>query len=215
MELDYSYLASAENPWGFGWEALVAIGTLALAIGTVALALKTRDLATEAAADRRAQWRPVLLPSHDEFTPRGGGGAGGPQVGDAKWALLYDSRMRTLVVQIRNTGRGPALHIRAQVECPDMEGAISPESWSLGALAANQDHSLVFNNVQFAAHVQLLLDYRDLSGHAYATACTITRQSPNPPRVYDVRVFDGHSVTSLGDAVYPQAGLRDARPNSG
>ena len=55
-------LIFAAHPWAFGWEALAAIGTLALALGTVALAWTTRHLAEESAADLRSQWRPLLLP---------------------------------------------------------------------------------------------------------------------------------------------------------
>jgi hypothetical protein len=37
------------SPWGFGWEGLVAIGTLALAVSTVLLAISTRSLAKKTA----------------------------------------------------------------------------------------------------------------------------------------------------------------------
>lgn len=39
----------AASPWEFGWEALVAIGTLGLALATAALAWSTRNLAKETA----------------------------------------------------------------------------------------------------------------------------------------------------------------------
>lgn len=39
---------SAANAWSFGWEALVAVGTLLLAVATVLLAASTRRLAGEA-----------------------------------------------------------------------------------------------------------------------------------------------------------------------
>ena len=45
----------------FGWDALVALGTLSLAAVTLALVVATRTLASRADAEVRAQWRPVLL----------------------------------------------------------------------------------------------------------------------------------------------------------
>lgn len=42
---------SGSSPWGFGWEALVAIGTLTLAVSTVLLAIATRSLAKKTAQE--------------------------------------------------------------------------------------------------------------------------------------------------------------------
>jgi hypothetical protein len=42
---------AATSSWQFGWEALVAIGTLALALATVGLAWSTRNLASETAEE--------------------------------------------------------------------------------------------------------------------------------------------------------------------
>jgi hypothetical protein len=75
------------SPWTFGWDALVAIGTIALAVGTIGLAFaafltakRTRDLATDtermadetrtlADLQRRAQQaavKPTLMPAPGE-----------------------------------------------------------------------------------------------------------------------------------------------------
>lgn len=57
----------ATGAWTFGWDALVAIGTLALAATTVLvagftyrLASKTSELAAATQADVAAQFRPVV-----------------------------------------------------------------------------------------------------------------------------------------------------------
>jgi hypothetical protein len=44
-------VAVGPSPWGFGWEALVAIGTLALAGATLLLAISTRSLAKKTAQE--------------------------------------------------------------------------------------------------------------------------------------------------------------------
>jgi hypothetical protein len=85
------------SSWEFGWEALVAIGTLTLAFFTWRLARQTGDLARETANEVRSNARPVLVAA-------AGTGArlevGGPS----------DRDYGTLVIPVRNAGRGPALN---------------------------------------------------------------------------------------------------------
>ncbi|MGW0828440.1 hypothetical protein [Streptomyces sp. NPDC002845] len=203
-------LAAAEtDPWASGWDMLVALGTLGLAVGTVllaaftfALALRTHALARDSEATLRSQWRPVLVPAAHKPEE---GVMTTPQIRP----LTYNPNEQILTVRIHNAGTGPALYVRAHLERPDQPGGISPRNWSRAALAPGEAADLVFENASFAQRAQLLLDYRDLAGHQYGTACTIERVNLEP-RMYDVLVED-HSVTTLGDAVYPQEGLRDAR----
>jgi len=200
-----SLLASAEpGPWAFGWDFFVALGTLGLAWFTARLAARTRDLAQETAADQRAQWRPVLLPI--AATPSQYYGARPDDPG-----IFYNLQEKSLHVRIRNNGRGPALYVRAHLERAGEEGALSPRNWSRGTLAPGEAVELTFEHASFAQRAQLLLDYRDLAGRPHASVCTIERGTFDP-RVYDVLVFEDHSVTKLGDALYPQEGLRDVRP---
>lgn len=77
-------------------------GTLALAIFTAALAWSTRRLASEAGAERRANWQPVLVPHVEK-------GAGGIAVAGL---CLEDG---TLSMRVRNVGRGPALKVSAAI----------------------------------------------------------------------------------------------------
>jgi hypothetical protein len=51
--------ATDSSPWEFGWEALVAIGTLVLAIATGGLALSTRNLAGKTAEEVKHSGRLV------------------------------------------------------------------------------------------------------------------------------------------------------------
>jgi hypothetical protein len=177
----------ASHPWGFGWEALVAIGTGLLALATFILARKTARLANASAADLRSQWRPLLVP------------------GQATDGLQYDQEARRLRVPIRNSGRGPALFVRTLL---DPENA-SPVNWSLGSLASGDEVVLIFDGIslQGPPRRQVLLDYRDLAERTYSTAIVI-ETFPEAPRFYDVRLFEDHTVTPHGDAVQ-QEGIRD------
>jgi hypothetical protein len=193
-----AYLRSVEllaaNPWEFGWEALVAVGTLLLALATAYLALRTRTLAKASEADLRVQWRPVILPTSDSPSTR---------------AISYDESEGSLRVRVRNAGRGPALYTRTHLE----PGGISPEHWSLGALAAGDERELIFRTAKVNPPIQLLFDYRDLADRTYSTSVTVDVVSGDM-RFYDVHLFEDHAVTFLGDAVYPQPGLRDVSPKA-
>ena len=170
--------------WELGWDALVGIGTLLLAGATFLLVLRTAALAKSSDADIRAQWRPMILPGQ---------------------VLFYSGA--ALQVGIRNGGRGPALYVRAQIE----PGGVSPEGWSLGALAAGDKRELRFPTTKPDSATQLLFDYRDLAGRTYSTSITIEVVSDDM-RFYDVQLFEDQAVTTLGDSIYPQPGLRDVSP---
>ncbi|MGW2987123.1 hypothetical protein [Streptomyces goshikiensis] len=164
------------------------MATLVLAGFTRSLASRTKSLAEETAADQRAQWRPVLLP--------------GPE------GTISN---RKLSVEVRNAGRGPALFVRAQ-----LEGEVvltSPLDWGGGALAPSDIQQLIFEDVRdHSVPVQLLLDYRDLAGRSYATSITLVRRGEESVYAYDVRWWEDHTVTTQGDAFYPQPGTTDVSP---
>jgi hypothetical protein len=189
----------ATNPRGFGWEALVALGTLLLALSTFYLALRTSTLAKASEAEVRAQWRPVILPGSDSSPER---------------AIVYDDNEGSLHVRVRNAGRGPALYIRTHLEPWGREpSGVSPEHWSLGALAPGDERELRFRTPEIERPSQLLFDYRDLADRTYSTSVTIDVVNGDM-RFYDVHLFEDHSVTYHGDAVYPQPGLRDVSPKA-
>lgn len=99
--------ATEAHTWDWNWEALVAVSTIALTLATGGLAFftarvaaKTRDLAQEGEADRRAQWRPVLMPAGDRFVPLPEGEALG--WGHTVAGLEYDSTDHVLTVRLHN-----------------------------------------------------------------------------------------------------------------
>jgi hypothetical protein len=173
------------------WDALVAIGTLALGGATFWLGWYTRKLARTSAADLQAQWRPIILP-----VP-----VGEPT---ARENVEYDEVEGVLRVQVQNAGRGPALFLQAVVDPrgdPDERGPVA-------ALAAGDGRLFMFKSVKNERQqAQILLDYRDLTGRPYSTSITIDLQRR---AFYDVRVFS-HFTTGQTDSVYPQPGLRDVR----
>jgi hypothetical protein len=175
--------------WALGWDALVAVGTLSLAGGTYWLARTTKKVALADVANLRAQWRPMLVP-FDEPTFRADADTG-------QW---------TGSIPIQNSGRGPALYVRATLEPPNN----SPDHWSLGAISPGEDRILRFSNIAARnLNYQLLLDYRDLAGRLYSSAIVIdfpSNDDTEPGRFYDVKLFEDIAVTSLGDSV-PQQGL--------
>lgn len=113
------------SPWTFGWEALVAIGTLSLAAATLLLAWLTRSVARASSADIAAQWRPLVVPGRNTEK------------------FVYDAHVRKLAVPIRNDGRGPALFVRVLLDPEN----ISPDNWSLGSLGASDEVTLTFSSL--------------------------------------------------------------------
>jgi hypothetical protein len=181
------------DAWTFGWDALVAIGTLALAAVTGVLALMTWRLASSTAAEMRSQARPVLIPGL-------GGDVRGAVTSDA---LRYDPQQRQLIVNLRNAGNGPALFVRVALE----PSGNSPNSGPLAAMASGDEVQFVFaGEPESRIRWQVLLDYRDLAGRTYASAVLI--ESTPSLRFYDVRAFEDRAITPHGDAL-PQEGVTD------
>jgi hypothetical protein len=83
--------------WDWGWDTLVALGTLGLAIFTALLAFATNKLAAASRADEEAQWRPVLVSAA------------------ASAPVSYDEQDGELAFEVRNVGRGPAFGVGAQL----------------------------------------------------------------------------------------------------
>jgi hypothetical protein len=172
--------------------AVGAVGTLLLAAATVVLAISTKKVADGTADELRAQWRPVLIPTgtrEDRTRPVGNG-------------------QPNLILRIRNSGRGPALFVRVQL---DPQG-VSPDDWNRAAMADGGEAVLVFGQTStLPPAMQLLLDYRDLGGRQYATSAVITvNTDQNGNRIlrfYDVRTFRDTTLTTHGDSVR-QPGLR-------
>ncbi|MCX4429606.1 hypothetical protein [Streptomyces mirabilis] len=199
--------AEAVSAWAWGWDALVAIGTGILAVSTGGLALftaslasRTRRLADEGAEDQRAQWRPLLLPVY-------------PEMKNGDYSLRQGTK--ALYVGLQNAGRGPALHVRIEIEVVGTPERFIPLAIGpLGALAPNGEVELAFPITDLRSDAQILCDYRDVANREYSSSITINFSGEHPeyPRFYDVRCWEDHSVTSGADAGYPQPGLTNVSP---
>jgi len=168
--------------WALGWEAIVALGTLALALATVVLAWKTKMLADESVQDRASQSRPVLVPGvADPATPpvevRG-----------------------SLVLRVRNAGRGPALDVQA------LAATRAPQPWDSGAVSPDTESVLEFTDVgDFADSLSVTLDYKDLADRQFRSTIVVRRvpdRPASPPRyrVADVVIQDASEINSPGVA---------------
>lgn len=140
------------SAWAFGWDALVAIGTLGLAASTIVLALKTAALAGATATDVAAQDRPVLVPALQSD-------------------VAYDvDRFDAVIV---NAGKGVALDIQASVSSAGQTTAA--DTWNKAALAPGADVKLHFAGVFFirADPVVLHLQYRDIADNAHTSEIVV------------------------------------------
>jgi hypothetical protein len=160
------------SPWEFGWEALVAIGTLTLAFFTWRLARQTGDLARETASEVRSNARPVLIAA-------AGTGArlevGGP----------VDKEYGTLVIPIRNAGRGPALNAFAYAITTTRAGDARTNIVNVGNVPSDGDaaaHILSVKNVDatdswerdgFLA-IRAVIVYSDLAGAQFHTVVRLS-----------------------------------------
>lgn len=170
--------------WDWGWDSLVAIGTLTLAFATGYLALKTKLLADQTADEVASQTRPVLVPAQR---------ADGPRV-----PLIFNTRNLELEVQIRNSGRGPALDVQATLD------GLAPQTWHKAAISPNTSERLTFESVPLLqegeAAKTLSLQYRDLAGREFESRILIDRISEDPDVHYsDQYRFADVSLTSPGE----------------
>jgi hypothetical protein len=127
------------SAWGFGWEALVAIGTIGLATFTAWLAWSTRRLVGETEQDVRSEFRPVLI-----------GGTGGGLL------ITYTAGQPhgQTTVAVKNVGPGPALNITAKLRMT------APKAWKsetrqLGTVGPGQPGS---------ANIDVAVDSLDPNG---------------------------------------------------
>jgi hypothetical protein len=114
------------NPgaWDFGWNSLVAIGTLSLAAFTVWLAWSTRRLAIETADEIAADFRPVLIDAAGESItvdyPQRATGPGGVELA------------------VRNVGPGPAMNATVQFVIRSGKNDWTSPAFDVGTIAPDE-----------------------------------------------------------------------------
>lgn len=162
------------DPWAFGWDALVAFGTLALAAVTFLLAWSTRRLAVETATEVQAQWRPILVPVEgsiemferelSELEQQIAEKVPSQRIRDRE-VDTRESIRRRVEMNIRNIGPGPALEIMVSHlwEGPRPWTASSTDA---GVIPPNTDWVLKHDGFAEERTRDVRLQYRDLAAAA-------------------------------------------------
>ncbi len=145
------------DPWAWGWDSLVALGTIGLAVVTLLLAVATFITARAAAQEVRANWRPVIVPADDV---------------ELDWASDQD----LLILGIRNIGEGGAYDVDAALEIGGTyipaELFVPGESNSINFTVVPPGDTLevYFSDIKTKPHKGgLVIDYSDLNGHRYGS----------------------------------------------
>jgi hypothetical protein len=157
----------------WGWDALVAIGTIALAAGTFLLALSTRRAAKASAEDVRAQWRPVVVPSAE-----------------------FDDEFEELAIKVHNVGRGAAYYIDAALGIdgtywPARDLAIGQRMATFAVVPPAADLRLAFEcSDGLPREAEILIDYTDLNGRPYSTRIELELNTSMSLQVARVELSD-------------------------
>jgi hypothetical protein len=180
------------SQWGWGWDALVAIGTLALALATFGLAIGTFLTARAAGLEIRSKWRPVIVPAADV---------------QVNW-IEHDE---VVVLAIRNIGEGGAFDVDAGL---DLGGSIFPasrlahgdtEPMNFAALPPAESLTLRFTHIhEQPTSAAVVIDYSDLSGHRYGSRIQIeptyvSTADSEPLFMARVRHSEGKIVVAWND----------------
>lgn len=141
------------SSWAFGWNALVALGTIFLAVVTLGVVVYAARQVKATGRDIAAQDRPVLVPSESP-------------------SLTYDSAR--LQPAIRNAGKGVALDVQALLEWRTYSRAA--ETWNKAALSPGASAILTFEVPMLEADFLILrLQYRDIANSVHTSDIVIDR----------------------------------------
>lgn len=165
----------ADFKWG--WDAVIAVGTLALAAGTFLLALSTWRSARASAEDVRSQWRPAVAPGRDA---------------DVKF------EEEAIWIRVRNVGRGAAYYVDAALGVEDYYvpadefGSGRNGLGNLAVLSPGEELGLSFGiSDGRPSGAEVLIDYADLNGRPYSTRIEIAQSiSPGVLRMSKVELSD-------------------------
>jgi hypothetical protein len=179
------------DPWEWGWDALVALGTIGLAVVTFLLAVGTFITARAAAEDVRADWRPVIVPADDV---------------EVDW--VADEQL--VVLGIRNIGQGGACDVDAALA---LNGMYTPASLfapgetnaiNFTVVPPGNTLETYFSGIKAKPHEgELVIDYSDLNGRRYGSRIDIRETTAYLPK-QEFPVLRMAGVThSEGEIVVP------------
>lgn len=163
----------------WGWDALVAIGTLTLAAATMLLAWSTQRAAKATALDVSTQWRPAIVPGVEA-------------------ELIYTPDERLAMVRVRNAGRGPAFHVEAALSIeniyypPSIVDLSDDELMNFAIFRVDEAMDLYFTHLAGppTGDCKLLIDYDDVNGNAYSSRIEIREVTVYEPHEYRLRQMD-------------------------
>ena len=200
------------DPWGFGPDALVAIGTLSLAgvTGYLAkvtsrMATKSSDLATETAEDVRSGVRPALIDAAGQAQPQ-------MEFGGRTMDGFKD--YGTLRVAVRNAGRGPALNVYGYAFVATKASAKYTRFVTVGNIAPDESATVdlfVAPNVDTSGSsesylaLRVVLPYTDLAGRRYHTVIRLSDPGKGRGRHDDTTHWEAlrQDGTEVGDGEAP------------
>jgi hypothetical protein len=169
------------------WEALTAIGTVAMAVTTVVVIFQGRRLRKDDERQHQDQFRPIVI-----LTPYDGVD---PQFKRDSLLTVFDqspSDFGTVAINcaLRNIGSGPALNVEIKFRFMDMNGYTTPP-WEISPLRAGEQRGdgnplcvqiqylPGFNKSDFTQIVgkawQIILLYEDVFGNSFHS---IHRKNP-------------------------------------
>jgi len=162
------------GPWEFGWEALVAIGTIGLAAFTAWLAFTTRRVAKSTRDEVASAWRPVVVVTRAELLR---------EPDEEEWSL------RLVVL---NVGSGAALELRVQYE--ELDDGERVSGVQIGVLPQGQPDEIALEpRSTDPTTLQVWMDYVDNAGRKYATALNLAARpevSDQTIVVANIRVYE-------------------------
>jgi hypothetical protein len=201
----------------WGWDSLVAIGTLFLAFVTAGLALMTRGIATKTglvasktqelaqetkqlavetkrmafatASEVAGQHRPVLVTQPGHLPALRAQLTRAGKVEGIKRPCGFNRRDQ-LWVALYNSGPGPALDIKALLD--EGEGAPRAASaWDSGALPSGGVAEIFFDGATPPQNtVTVSISYRDIADKAFTSSIILERVSPFSGPNAELRVKD-------------------------
>jgi hypothetical protein len=158
------------DPWEWGWDSLVALGTIGLAFVTLLLAVASFLTARAAAQDVRADWRPVIVPASDV---------------EVDWASNQD----LVILRIRNIGQGGAYDVDAALGTDDRYTPASlfvpgePNPINFTVVPPGDTMELYFGEIDTKPRKgELVIDYADLNGRRYGSRIEIRETTAYLPR---------------------------------
>jgi hypothetical protein len=140
----------------WGWDAIVAIATMALAAGTFFLALSTRRAAKASAEDVRSQWRPAIVPGRNAD-------------------VEFEDDLEVMAISVRNVGRGAAYYVDGalgveEIYWPAHDSAPGRVAENFAVVPAGTELHLCFDCSEGRpSKAEVLIDYTDLNERPYST----------------------------------------------